>query len=112
MYQALKEKIIAASQELGIDKIGFTDASPFDHLKASLEEQKKAGHTTGFEHQVIDERIYPDLIFDQPQSIISIAFPTLTVKTRYLALKTCYNLVCNKFFGIYIVVYDIISSCM
>lgn len=78
MYQALKEKIIAASQELGIDKIGFTDASPFDHLKASLEEQKEAGHTTGFEHQVIDERIYPDLIFDQPQSIISIAlaYPT------------------------------------
>lgn len=78
MYHDLKEKIIAASRDLGIDKIGFTDAAPFDHLKDSLEEQKAAGHTTGFEHPHIDERLYPDQIFDQPQSIISIAlaYPT------------------------------------
>lgn len=74
----LKEKIIAASEELGIDKIGFTSAEPFDHLKDSLIEQKENGHTTGFEHRVIDERLYPDLIFDRPKSIISIAlaYPT------------------------------------
>lgn len=73
MYQALKEKIIVASQELGIDKIGFTDASSFEHLKISLVAQKAAGHTTGFEHPVINERLYPELIFDEPKSIISIA---------------------------------------
>ncbi|MGO2082669.1 tRNA epoxyqueuosine(34) reductase QueG [Vagococcus sp.] len=73
MYPSLKDKIITASQELGIDKIGFTTAAPFDHLKNSLEEQKAKGHTTGFEHPVIDERLYPDKIFEHPQSIISIA---------------------------------------
>ena len=29
----LKEKIIAESKKLGIDKIGFTTAEPFDYLK-------------------------------------------------------------------------------
>ncbi|MGY3765642.1 tRNA epoxyqueuosine(34) reductase QueG [Vagococcus vulneris] len=78
MYQTLKQQIIEASKDIGIDKIGFTTADPFDHLKASLEEQKAKGHTTGFEHPMIDERLYPELIFDQPKSIISIAlaYPT------------------------------------
>ena len=78
MTQTLKERIIAESKQLGIDKIGFTDASSFAHLKESLEEQKAAGHTTGFEHPIIEERIYPDKIFEKPQSIISIAlaYPT------------------------------------
>lgn len=73
LYQELKTKIIAQSKLIGIDKIGFADASPFDHLKESLEEQKAAGHTTGFEHPNIEERLYLDKIFDQPKSIISIA---------------------------------------
>ncbi len=46
----LKEKIIAESKRIGIDKIGFTTADPFIELKDSLEEQKAAGHTSGFEH--------------------------------------------------------------
>ncbi|MGX4685445.1 tRNA epoxyqueuosine(34) reductase QueG [Vagococcus sp. JNUCC 83] len=76
--QLLKQKIIEASQEIGIDKIGFTTADPFDHLKDSLVEQKENNHTTGFEHGNIDERLYPELIFNQPKSIISIAlaYPT------------------------------------
>ncbi|WP_314066713.1 tRNA epoxyqueuosine(34) reductase QueG [uncultured Vagococcus sp.] len=88
MYQGLKEKIIAASRDLGIDKIGFTDATPFTHLKESLEEQKAAGHTTGFEHPVIDDRLYPERIFDQPQSIISIAlaYPT-KIKAKAASVK-------------------------
>lgn len=78
MNQALKSAIIAASKEIGIDKIGFTSAEPFTHLEESLNEQKAKGHTTGFEHPNIEERIYPDRIFDQPKSIISIAlaYPT------------------------------------
>ncbi|MCH4056993.1 MAG: tRNA epoxyqueuosine(34) reductase QueG [Lactobacillaceae bacterium] len=73
-----KQAIIAASQEIGIDKIGFTTAADFEHLRPSLVAQKAAGHTTGFEHQNLDERLDPDLIFDQPQSIIAIAlaYPT------------------------------------
>lgn len=70
---ALKNAIIEAAKEIGIDKIGFTTAEPFDSLKDSLIEQKEKGHTSGFEHPNIDERIYPELIFQQPKSIISIA---------------------------------------
>ena len=73
MYHTLKKDIIKKSQEIGIDKIGFTTAEPFDHLKESLYEQKENLHTTGFEHPNIEERIYPDLIFQEPKSIISIA---------------------------------------
>lgn len=74
----LKQAIIAASWEIGIDKIGFTSADNFEHLRSSLIAQKAAGHTTGFEHQNLDERLNPDQIFDQPQSIIAIAlaYPT------------------------------------
>lgn len=74
----LKEKIIAESKKIGIDKIGFTTAEPFDYLKDSLIEQREAGHISGFEHQVIDERIYPEKTFENPKSIIAIAlaYPT------------------------------------
>lgn len=74
----LKEKIIAESKKLGIDKIGFATAEPFEHLKESLIEQREAGHTSGFEHQNIDERIYLEKTFENPQSIIAIAlaYPT------------------------------------
>ncbi|MFV0558375.1 MAG: tRNA epoxyqueuosine(34) reductase QueG [Enterococcus sp.] len=78
MPLSLKEKIIIESQRLGIDKIGFTTAEPFTELEASLIEQKKNGHTSGFEHQNIPERIYPEKTFPQAKSIIAIAlaYPT------------------------------------
>lgn len=69
----LKEKIKQAATEIGIDKIGFATADDFAHLEDSLHEQKAQGHTTGFEHKVIEERIYPDKIFNKPKTIISIA---------------------------------------
>lgn len=71
--QALKEKIIQAAQEIGIDKIGFTTADSFEHLHDSLVEQQAAGHSTGFEHPVLEERLYPQKTFPQAKSIISIA---------------------------------------
>lgn len=76
--ETLKQAIIKASSEIGIDKIGFTTADDFEQLRPSLVAQKANGHTTGFEHQNLDERLNPDLIFDQPQSIIAIAlaYPT------------------------------------
>ena len=56
----LKQKIIAKSKELGIDKIGFASAEPFTHLEESMRRSKELGHTTGFEHPVLEERIYPE----------------------------------------------------
>lgn len=75
---SLKEKIIEESKRIGIDKIGFTTADPFDDLEEKLEKQQELGHHSGFEHKVIKERIYPELIFKSPRSIISIAlaYPT------------------------------------
>ena len=69
----LKEQIIDACQQIGIDKVGFTTADPFDYMEESLLEQKAKGHTSGFEHQVLDERLYPELVFEGAKSIISIA---------------------------------------
>ncbi|MGX6977997.1 tRNA epoxyqueuosine(34) reductase QueG [Vagococcus elongatus] len=82
MNQALKEKIIAESKKIGIDKIGFTDGAPFSHLEESLREQKDAGHTTGFEHPDFEERIYPQKIFEDPRSIIAIALAYPTKMTQ------------------------------
>lgn len=72
-YSLIKEKIKDKAYEIGINKIGFTSAEPFYDLEKSIKEQHKKGHQSGFEHKILEERIYPDKIFDNPQSIISIA---------------------------------------
>ena len=72
-YQALKTKIRHQAYEIGIDKIGFASAEPFYELEESIKKQQEKGHHSGFEHKVLEERIYPDKIFDEPKSIISIA---------------------------------------
>lgn len=68
-----KQQVIELSQQIGIDKIGFTTADNFEYLRAGLEAQKAAGHTSGFEHPNLDERLNPALTFDHPKSIIAIA---------------------------------------
>ncbi|EHL2688473.1 DUF1730 domain-containing protein, partial [Listeria monocytogenes] len=72
-YAALKEELIAYAYEIGIQKIGFTTADPFLFLKERLLEAEALDLFTGFEHPVIEERVYPELIFKEPQSIIAIA---------------------------------------
>ncbi|WP_027109159.1 tRNA epoxyqueuosine(34) reductase QueG [Lacticigenium naphthae] len=73
MNELLKEKIIKKSIEIGIDKIGFANAEPFYDLEEKLIKQQEKNHHSGFEHKNIPERIYPEKIFDDPRSIISIA---------------------------------------
>lgn len=73
MSQLLKEKIIKKAEDIGINKIGFTHADPFYDLEDKLHAQQEKGHHSGFEHPVIEERIYPEKIFDEPKSIIAIA---------------------------------------
>lgn len=74
----LKDRIIAESQRLGIDKIGFANAAPFTELEEPLKEQLALGHNSGFEHQNIPERIDPSLRQPGARSIIAIAlaYPT------------------------------------
>ena len=69
----LKEKIREKAYEIGIDKIGFASAEPFYELEESIKEQHSKGHQSGFEHKILEERIYPKKIFDNPKTIISIA---------------------------------------
>jgi epoxyqueuosine reductase len=69
----LKEELIAYSKEIGIDKIGFTNADPFTELKNRLIRQRELGYQSGFEEPDIDKRVTPSLLMEEPRSIISIA---------------------------------------
>lgn len=72
-YGQLKEEIIEYSKQIGIDKIGFAASDPFIEMKNLLMRQEALGYQSGFEHKNIDERTHPELIFDEPRSIIAIA---------------------------------------
>jgi epoxyqueuosine reductase len=72
-YSVLKEDVILYSKEIGIDKIGFTTANTFGEMKNRLLRQQELGYESGFEEKEIEKRVNPDLIFDRPRSIISIA---------------------------------------
>lgn len=73
MNQNLKQWIIRKAQEIGIDKIGFTHAGNFESLRPGLIEQKEKGHTTGFEHDNLDERLCPERLMGNVKTIISVA---------------------------------------
>ena len=75
--KSLKEEIQKLAADLNIQKIGFTKADDFEYLRASLIEQKEAGHTSGFEHKNLDERLHPKLSLEDAKTIISIgiAYP-------------------------------------
>ncbi|MEH7505146.1 tRNA epoxyqueuosine(34) reductase QueG [Neobacillus drentensis] len=69
----LKEKLIAYSKEIGIDKIGFTTADTFTELKNRLIRQQELKYQSGFEEPDIEKRVTPSLLLEEPRSIISIA---------------------------------------
>ncbi|MFE4813280.1 tRNA epoxyqueuosine(34) reductase QueG [Peribacillus simplex] len=70
---SFKQEVILYSKEIGIDKIGFTSATAFTELKGRLIRQQELDYQSGFEEADIEKRVRPELIFDKPQSIISIA---------------------------------------
>lgn len=72
-YDFLKQDIIEYSKTIGIDKIGFTTASPFKELKNRLVRQQELGFQSGFEEPNIEKRVTPTLLMEGAQSIISIA---------------------------------------
>ncbi|WP_102028996.1 tRNA epoxyqueuosine(34) reductase QueG [Salirhabdus sp. Marseille-P4669] len=73
MFQVLKEEVIHHSKEIGIDKIGFASVDVFSTLKERLRTQQALGFQSGFEKGNPEERTTPKLLFDEAQSIISIA---------------------------------------
>ncbi|WP_191562594.1 tRNA epoxyqueuosine(34) reductase QueG [Metabacillus idriensis] len=72
-FEELKQEIIAYSQSIGIDKIGFAQASVFDELKQRLIVHEQKGYQSGFEEPDIEKRTNPDLLLPGSKSIISIA---------------------------------------
>lgn len=68
-----QEELIAFASEIGIDKIGFTSASPFGELKNRLVRQQELGYQSGFEEKDLDKRTQPKLLLDEAESIIAIA---------------------------------------
>lgn len=72
-WLSLKEEIKAAARGLGIDKIGFASADPFLELKERLLRRRAEGYECGFEEKDIDKRTHPELLFEGPRSILSIA---------------------------------------
>lgn len=72
-WETLKQEVIAAAPDLGIDAIGFAAADPFLSLKKLLEEHRAKGYESGFEEPDIEKRVYPALDDAVPASLISIA---------------------------------------
>ncbi|WP_071396084.1 tRNA epoxyqueuosine(34) reductase QueG [Bacillus tuaregi] len=72
-YSEFKQEIIQYSRSIGIDKIGFAAASPFDELKNRLIRQRELNYQSGFEEPDIEKRIDPSLILPGAKSIIAIA---------------------------------------
>ncbi|OZM58029.1 tRNA epoxyqueuosine(34) reductase QueG [Lottiidibacillus patelloidae] len=69
----LKQEIIQYSKQIGIDKIGFASAVPFQTLKHQLKTQQDLGYQSGFEEPDIEKRTNPSLLLNEAHSIISIA---------------------------------------
>ena len=73
MNQNFKQWIIEQAKYIGIDKIGFTHAGDFEHLRQDLTSHKEKNRQTGFEHANLDERLNPKNLMSDAKSIISIA---------------------------------------
>ncbi|MBU8908937.1 tRNA epoxyqueuosine(34) reductase QueG [Desertibacillus haloalkaliphilus] len=69
----LKKEIIAYSKSIGIDKIGFAAADPFQQLKERLLTQQELGYQSGFEESDIEKRVDPSKIVPEAKTLIAIA---------------------------------------
>ncbi|MBX9971749.1 tRNA epoxyqueuosine(34) reductase QueG [Cytobacillus firmus] len=72
-FALFQQEVIEYSKTIGIDKIGFTEASTFDEMKNRLIRQQELQYQSGFEEPDIEKRVNPSLLMDKPRSIISIA---------------------------------------
>lgn len=68
-----QQELVEYSKTIGIDKIGFASASPFEELKSRLLRQQELGYQSGFEPKDIEKRTNPELLMPGAKSIIAIA---------------------------------------
>lgn len=71
--EQLQAELIEYAKSIGVDKIGFTHASPFHELKNRLKRQQQLGYQSGFEESDVEKRIEPLKLLEEAESIISIA---------------------------------------
>lgn len=69
----LQAQLIEYAKSIGVDKIGFTSASPFNELKNRLRRQQELGFQSGFEESDIALRTEPLRLLEDAESIIAIA---------------------------------------
>lgn len=69
----LQEDFIEYAKSIGVDKIGFTHASPFHELKNRLKRQQQLGYQSGFEERNLEKRTEPMQLLEGAESIIAIA---------------------------------------
>ena len=68
-----QQQLVAYASEIGIDKIGFASAEPFFNLKHRLIRQQQLNFQSGFEESDVEKRTRPELLMEEPVSIIAIA---------------------------------------
>lgn len=71
--EQLQAELIEYAKSIGVDKIGFTHASPFHELKNRLKRQQQLGYQSGFEESDVEKRTEPLKLLEEAESIISIA---------------------------------------
>lgn len=71
--QEMQEQFVAYAKSIGVDKIGFTTASPFLELKNRLKRQQELGYQSGFEESDVELRTEPVRLLPRAESIVSIA---------------------------------------
>ena len=69
----LQQQLIEYAKSIGVDKIGFTTASPFHELKNRLRRQQELSFQSGFEESDVALRTEPLRLLDGAESIIAIA---------------------------------------
>lgn len=69
----LQSELTEYAKSIGVDKIGFTTASPFHELKNRLRRQQELGYQSGFEESDVELRTEPLKLLDSAESIIAIA---------------------------------------
>ncbi|MGM9944733.1 MAG: tRNA epoxyqueuosine(34) reductase QueG [Lysinibacillus sp.] len=69
----LQQQLIEYAKSIGVDKIGFTTASPFHELKNRLRRQQELNFQSGFEESDVALRTEPLRLLDGAESIIAIA---------------------------------------
>lgn len=71
--EQLKNELKEYAKSIGVDKIGFTSASPFDEMKNRLKRQQELNFQSGFEEKDIEKRTNPKGLLPEGESIIAIA---------------------------------------